>query len=601
MNGFALNNIQNAYVGSTQVSAIYLGSTLIWPTTHDYSRDYLTIEYLEDGNFAFMTSDNSEIYLSIEYSTDLVNWHTETSATAVVYTGNRYHVGDKIYIRGNNQAYATTSANCYFTFVHVDASSRQAKVNIYGNIMSLVYGDNFYNQTVLSSTRTFAGLLANKKIVDASNLILPATTLATVCYSRMFYNCTELITPPALPATTLATSCYNEMFCGCTALTTAPDLLATTLTKYCYSMMFKGCTSLNYIKCLATDISASNCLTSWVYGVSSTGTFIRDTNMTAWTIGANGIPTNWTVDPPLTHDYSLDYLTFEAIQPTTFTFSTNNLQYSLDNGSTWTTLTAGTATSQLAAGDKILWKQTGLTPSSSSPYGIGTFSATGNFKAYGNVMSLYYGDNFVGEDDLTGKDNAFRELFINNNYLIDVQNLILPATTLVESCYRSMFDKCYSLTSSPELPAITMAPNCYRSMFYGNAIVTAPILPATTLATQCYSLMFNGCTSLTTSPELPAITLASSCYYRMFRNCTALTTAPELLATNFATQCYYQMFYGCASLNYIKCLATGSPLTNTSGWVNGVAATGTFVKAASMSSWSTGTSGIPSGWTIQNA
>ena len=29
-NGFALNNIKNAYVGSTPIKAIYIGGTLIW-------------------------------------------------------------------------------------------------------------------------------------------------------------------------------------------------------------------------------------------------------------------------------------------------------------------------------------------------------------------------------------------------------------------------------------------------------------------------------------------------------------------------------------------------------------------------------------------
>ena len=58
----------------------------------------------------------------------------------------------------------------------------------------------------------------------------------------------------------------------------------------------------------------------------------------------------------------------------------------------------------------------------------------------------------------------------------------------------------------------------------------------------------------------------------------------------------------CESLNYIKCLATDISATNcTNGWVSGVAATGTFVKASSMTSWTTGTSGIPTGWTVQNA
>ena len=62
------------------------------------------------------------------------------------------------------------------------------------------------------------------------------------------------------------------------------------------------------------------------------------------------------------------------------------------------------------------------------------------------------------------------------------------------------------------------------------------------------------------------------------------------------------MFNGCTKLNYIKCLAidiSASYCTNT--WVDGVASNGTFVKASSMTSWKTGTSGIPSGWTVQNA
>ena len=34
----------------------------------------------------------------------------------------------------------------------------------------------------------------------------------------MFYNCTNLTTAPALPATTLASNCYSNMFYGCTSL-----------------------------------------------------------------------------------------------------------------------------------------------------------------------------------------------------------------------------------------------------------------------------------------------------------------------------------------------------------------------------------------------
>ena len=124
---------------------------------------------------------------------------------------------------------------------------------------------------------------------------LPATTLANYCYQYMFWGCTSLTNAPELPATTLATSCYYYMFQDCTSLTSAPILPATTLANYCYNSMFYGCTNLNYIKCLATDISATNCTRRWVYNVQSNGTFIKNPNMTSWTTGVNGIPTNWTV------------------------------------------------------------------------------------------------------------------------------------------------------------------------------------------------------------------------------------------------------------------------------------------------------------------
>ena len=178
----------------------------------------------------------------------------------------------------------------------------------------------------------------------------------------------------------------------------------------------------------------------------------------------------------------------------------------------------------------------------------------------------------------------------------------LPATTLAGQCYAGMFDGCTSLTNAPALPATTLANNCYAGMFRDcTSLTNAPALPATTLATSCYSNMFIRCTSLTTAPALPATTLAKECYDLMFYGCSNLTTAPALPATTLAKECYIGMFRGCTSLNYINCLATNISASNcTTFWTEGVAATGTFVKASSMSSWSTGTSGIPSGWTVQN-
>jgi hypothetical protein len=114
--------------------------------------------------------------------------------------------------------------------------------------------------------------------------------------------------------------------------------------------------------------------------------------------------------------------------------------------------------------------------------------------------------------------------------------------------------------------------------------------------------MFLNCTSLTTAPELPATTLAEICYYYMFQGCTSLTTAPELPATTLANQCYESMFSGCTNLNYIKAMFITTPSkTYTRNWVSGVAASGTFVKNSAATWTTTGTNGVPTGWTVETA
>ena len=130
-------------------------------------------------------------------------------------------------------------------------------------------------------------------------------------------------------------------------------------------------------------------------------------------------------------------------------------------------------------------------------------------------------------------------------------------------------------------------------------LTEAPELPATTLANYCYSFMFQNCTSLTTAPVLSATTLANNCYYYMFQYCISLTTAPELPAITLANNCYRSMFQYCLSLNYVKCLATTNiTTTNCNSWLSWVASEGTFVKASG-TTWSSGSSGIPNGWTVE--
>ena len=181
-----------------------------------------------------------------------------------------------------------------------------------------------------------------------------------------------------------------------------------------------------------------------------------------------------------------------------------------------------------------------------------TFGYTTNciFRVKGNIMSMIDSTGYSQMDAFDQNyDRQFCCFFTNTTGLIDAGKLYLPATSLTNNCYQSMFEGCTSLTTAPVLPATTLAEYCYAIMFRGcTSLTKAPELPATTLANYCYQEMFQDCTSLTTVPELPALTMVNNCYSSMFYGCTSLTTAPEILGTVAMDSCCAYMFDGCTSL-----------------------------------------------------
>lgn len=216
----------------------------------NYAEHYLTFDIIDDGTIKY--SDGSPIYYSID---DGATWTEIDGASFNV------SAGDKVLWKGTNGYYGNAS--------HSKFEGSTARFNVKGNIMSLVYGDNFVGQTTLSEMYAFTSLFKGLNIVSAKNLILPATTLTQSCYWNMFAECASLTTAPELPATTLAGGCYNTMF--------------------------YNCYNLNYIKCLATDASITNYTANWVSGVPSSGTFVKAASMNDWPTGVNGIPQGWTV------------------------------------------------------------------------------------------------------------------------------------------------------------------------------------------------------------------------------------------------------------------------------------------------------------------
>ena len=327
-------------------------------------------------------------------------------------------------------------------------------------------------------------------------------------------------------------------------------------------------------------------------------------------------------------------LTFEAmVDNATVTFTKAltlpnlSIEYS-KNGDEWT---AYSEPITLNIGEKVSFRGDNTTYATSyNNDSYSRFSCTNQCYVYGNIMSLINSDtnDYATNKTLEGA-YAFCKLFFSNNniYSHASKELILPATTLSADCYENMFyqcsnltkapvlpattltDHCYfgmfmyctGITTAPELPATTLASSCYYQMFAYTHISTTPELPATTLSTSCYKNMFQGCTYLTTATALPATTLASNCYSYMFTGCSNLTTAPALPATTLANGCYSRMFNGCTKLNSVTCLATNISATNcTLEWLDGVAATGTFYKPSSMTSWLIDNpSGIPEGWTAK--
>ena len=54
---------------------------------------------------------------------------------------------------------------------------------------------------------------------------------------------------------------------------------------------------LRYIRCLATNISATNCTANMTNAtnVAANGVFVKAASNNSWTSGANGIPNGWTI------------------------------------------------------------------------------------------------------------------------------------------------------------------------------------------------------------------------------------------------------------------------------------------------------------------
>ena len=615
--------------------------------------DYNTLEYVEP-TVNLMVNKNNEGWTEYDF--------TPISLVA----------GETLYLKGDNpNGFSVVDfenwTGVFYSFggMNEDGNGSTGKFECHGNIMSLLYGDDFEDKTTIPSVG---------------------------CFFDLFFLCEGLLTAPKLPATTLESDCYASMFDSCTSLIESPILPATELEPFCYFHMFWGCTNLSKITMLATDITAQECLTMWtgmidnetdeeVSGVAPTGVFVKNIDMGNLPIGNqenrfSGIPEGWVVE-----DYILinecTSLTItaddvDANQTSTKIYYTAIGNYRDENGTLVEeniTVTGQTFSAPFPKNDSYtedvireisftylgVTATTTITQHAKVPYHEQYLTLVVSKDAYVKFINTvapkslmeeismpyeysYDGISWIPYDDseihlVSGQQILWKGyyekwsgnkgfvVYEKDEYGYESNGVDFIAYGNVMSLLYG--DEFYGKTEIPEgcglgglfrgsrlidasnliLPATTLANYCYEGMFSGCAnLTTAPKLPATTLTEYCYEYMFKGCTNLTVAPELPATTLANNCYEYMFAYCENLTTAPELPATTLANYCYISMFEGCTSLNRITMLATDiSASYCLNYWVGGVSSTGTFVKHPNMYSLPSGVDGIPEGWTVEDA
>lgn len=584
---------------------------LVWeksvvPPTPEYDYLYIQNTYSGQNTITFTTtktgSPSSTYYSdSVEYSKNgfdftTLNFVEGTPSTITL------EEGEKLYLRNDSGAwnYHISASTNY----HTTITGSQSHI-VGGNIKSLV------DYTDMTSHIQYSGCFSylfdgDSTLTNSSNLVmdedtmvsyaflytfqnctsmtstvatLPATTLAGNCYNHMYYYCSALTAAPSLPATSVTASAYQFMFSYCSSLATAPSisatevgqrgmyamfsrctsltsavLLVTTAGNEAFRQMFYFCSSFNSLTTQITDISATNCLSDWLYRVAGTGTLYNNGRAPYTVDSASGIPVGWTNVVPAT-DYFYVQNTYNGQNTVKFSAIRNasvpsgsyttDVEYSKD-GENWTSMTV-TNSLTLEQGERVYYRNNN-----------GKWSYCTGF---GEGLYIY----------LTTSQTC--TVGGNMNTLLDYENT--NTVQLPKGCFAHFFENASNIQSfSVTLPATTLSESCYAYMFLDSSLSEAPELPATTLDEYCYFDMFHG-TSLTTGPVLPASVLPRYCYYGLFYNCSSLNSV-----TTYADD-----------ISSYNCVGN---------WLYGVANSGTFHNLGS-ATYTTGDSGIPSGWTETNS
>lgn len=213
------------------------------------------------------------------------------------------------------------------------------------------------------------------------------------------------------------------------------------------------------------------------------------------------------------------YLTFEILSSGNINWCCNNNSPTLStieyrkNGGEWISITSSMngVNIGVVAGDILEFRGDNAAYSDGSTrFGMfGDGKTTAQFKAKGNIMSLINSTDFENLKSFTS-NYTFRAMFNRCSTLMDISELVLPATGLTTGSYRFMFQACTSITTAPKLPATTLTSECYQGMFAGcSSLNKIECLATSITATNCTSNWVSGVSSTGLFIKNPNITTST--------------------------------------------------------------------------------------------
>ena len=155
----------------------------------ELEEEELRFNILSDGAITWnLVGDTNDASQTIQYSKNGGAW--TNLASSIEGASIEVQTGDMLKFKGTNTAYGSHEYIDGSSASHTVSSNFGAtcQFSVLGNIMSLVSADFANPDLVLTTDFEFAGLFKDcEGIVDASNLILPATTLSASCYRELFF------------------------------------------------------------------------------------------------------------------------------------------------------------------------------------------------------------------------------------------------------------------------------------------------------------------------------------------------------------------------------------------------------------------------------